>query len=671
MIIFLIFLSFWLGLSIPGAYIALSLAAIVFLLFVFKRFSKVSFLICLGTAILGFGLSFLSITSPQTRASYQGLVYSTSENYFLFNAGGERLYVYAKNHSYDIGDILTIEGKKEEFDFTTLESSFNFKEYLNKRGVYHSLNVKKVKVDFHNFIRIHQRREKLLSMFNQEQRSIVGAILFSDGDDSELATNLRELHLARFLAASGIFISAFHFALKKIFALFLQDKYADLVSIGLLTLYSVFTFPRFSVIKVMLLLIIRWINKHPLKEKFSYLTIIGSVGIFCLLLNHHLAKQDSFTLGFLIPIIMYLCRHIGGKKKVRAKLYKYLIVYLLFLPFEINYYNKIVILSLPLQVVSTPLFLAIGVVSLLCFFYVPIYSVDKFLISILSGYASIIKPLSFGINMPTLNQGVLLIYYAIYFVWLYYLSHDFVPLQRTILIGQIVFLLLFAIPIEQAISSEVNFISVGQGDCTLIRDRGKVTLIDTGGLTYMDVANDSLVPFLRKKKIYKIDAVFITHYDYDHYGALEELAKTYKINNLYDYNSSYPVNVGHLTFNNYNYYGEGRSEENDKSLVLSFHICQKDFVICGDATKYVEKEIMKHEDKIPCDILRVGHHGSNTSTSEEWIKYLEPKEAVISVGKNNKFGHPNKEVLTVLNKYKIKIHRTDLEGTIKYCSYFN
>ena len=671
MIIFLIFLSFWLGLSISRAYIALSLVAIVFLLFVYKRFSKVSLIVCSSALALGIVLSFLNIRSPISKSSYQGLVYSTSENYFLFNSGGERLYVYAKNHSYDIGDILTIEGQKEEFDFSTLESSFNFKDYLNKRGVYRSLKVKKVKANYHNFIRIHQRREKLLSMFDKEQRSIVGAILFSDGDDSELATNLRELHLARFLAASGIFISAFHFVLKKIFALFLQDKYADLVSIGLLTLYSVFTFPRFSVIKVMLLLIIRWINKHPLKDKFSYLTIIGSVGIFCLLLNHHLAKQDSFVLGFLIPIIMYLCRYIGGNRKIRAKIFKYLIVYLLFLPFEVNYYNKIVILSLPLQVISTPLFLAIGVVSLLCFFYVPIYSVDKFLISILSGYASFIKPLSFGINMPELNQGIVLLYYALYFVWLYYLSHDFIPLQRTILIGQISFLLLFAIPIEQAISSEVNFINVGQGDCTLIRDRGKVTLIDTGGLTYMDVANDSLIPYLRKKKIYKIDAVFITHYDYDHYGALTELTKTYKINNFYDYSSTYPVNVGHLTFNNYNYYGDGRSEENDKSLVLSFYICQKDFVICGDATKYVEKEIMKHGDNIPCDILRIGHHGSNTSTSEEWIKYLSPEEAVISVGKNNKFGHPNKEVLTLLNKYKIKIRRTDLEGTIKYCSYFN
>ena len=671
MIIFLIFLSFWLGLSIPSAYIALSLVAIVFLLFVYKRFSKSFSVICLSFISLGIGLNFLKISYPQTKTLFVGLVYTTSDNYFLLNSGGERLYVYAKNHSYDIGDILTIEGEKEELDFVTLESAFNFKSYLNKRGVYHSLKIKKVKVNFHNFIRIHERREKLLSMFDKESRSIVGAILFSDGDDSELSTSLRELHLARFLAASGIFISAFHFVLKYIFKLFLKDKYADIVSISLLVLYSVFTFPRFSVIKVMLLLIIRWINKYLLKNKFSYLTIIGSLGMFCLLMNHYLAKQDGFILGFLIPIIMYLCRYIGSNNKLKSKVFRYLIIYLFFLPFEVNYYNKIVILSLPLQIISTPLFMVIGVVSLLCFFYVPLYSVDKFLISILSGYASIIKPLGFGINMPTLNEGILLIYYSIYFVWLYYASHDFVPLRRWLLVSQISFLLLLAVPFEQIVSSEVNFISVGQGDCTLIRDKGKVTLIDTGGLTYTDIANNCLIPYLRKKKIYKIDTVFITHYDYDHFGALEGLAKEYKINHLYDYNSSFPIQVGNLTFNNYNYYGDGHSEENDKSLVLSFYICKKHFVVCGDAPKFVEKEIIKSVDNIPCDILRVGHHGSNTSTSEEWIKYLNPKEAVISVGKNNKYGHPDKEVLSVLKKYQIKIRRTDIEGTIKYWSIFN
>ena len=195
-------------------------------------------------------------------------------------------------------------------------------------------------------------------------------------------------------------------------------------------------------------------------------------------------------------------------------------------------------------------------------------------------------------------------------------------------------------------------------------------LIDTGGLTYMDVANDSLVPFLRKKRIYKIDAVIITHYDYDHYGALSSLAKSYPVKSVYDYNSVFPVTIGNLTFNNYNYYAN-TSEENDKSLVISFTNCKKDFVIMGDAPSYIEKEIIKHVDSIKCDVLKVGHHGSNTSTSEEWLKYLSPSEAIVSCGKNNKFGHPNKEVVSLLNKNKIKIHRTDLEGTIVYKQLFS
>ena len=664
MIFFLIFLSFWLGLSLSRSYIVLSLVAIVFLLFVFKRFSKSLFVISLFTLLIGFAFSFLHINT--NKSSYSGVVYQAKENYVLLNSGGERLYVYVKGHDYDIGDILTIEGNKEDFSFTKLESSFDFKEYLNNRGVFHSLNVKSIKVNYRNFIRIKQRREKLLNMFSKEQRSIVGSILFSDGGDTELTSTLRELHLARFLAASGIFISAFYFFLTKMFFFVRKDKYAELIAISLLILYSVFTFPRFSVIKVMLLLIVKWINKYPLKEKFSYLSILGGVGIFCLLMNRYLAYQDSFILGFLIPIISYLTRYIGQRKKITQKLYRYLIIYLFFLPFEIDYYNKIVILSLPLQVISLPLFLVIGVVSLLCFFYIPIYKVDSFLIFILEKYSLLIKPLSFGLYFPNMSDWLMLIYFALYFFFLYYASHDFVPLTRTFLIAQVVVLTIFALPIENRISKEVNFISVGQGDCTLIREHNKVALIDTGGLTYTDIANDVLVPFLKKKRIYKIDMVIITHYDYDHYGALEDLQKIYKVNQVYDYSSSFPVKLGDITFNNYNYYGQDRTEENDKSLVIGFNTCNKDFLIMGDAPTYIERQIMKNENSIPCDILRVGHHGSNTSTSEDWIKFTSPEVAIISVGKNNKFGHPNKEVINVLNKYKIKIRRTDIEGTIVY-----
>ena len=622
-----------------------------------------SFLISFLMMGLGFGFSFIKFAYQKT--TYQGLVYSTSENYILINSGGERLYVYVKNHSYDLGDILEIEGAKEELSFTMIESSFDFKSYLNKKGVYHSLKAKNIDVKYHNFIRLNERREKLLSRFSNEERSIIGAILFSDGNDSELSASLRELHLARFLATSGLFISAFYFVLKKLLGFILKDKYAEIGALGLLSTYTIFTFPRFSVIKVMLLLLMKWINKYPLKGKFSYLTILSVLGIFSLLMNRYLAYQDSFILGFMIPIISYLSRYFTKKKSIKGRIARYLIIYLFFIPFEVNYYNKVVILSLPLQIVMTPLFMLIGVISLLCFFYVPLYKADRIFVGLLKGITNVVKPLSFGILFPTMSQVLVLIYYSIYTIWLYYYSRGFIPFKRYILVGQLALLTIYALPINNCVTNEVNFINVGQGDCTLIRNHNKVALIDTGGLSYMDVANESLIPYLKKKRIYKIDMVFITHYDYDHSSALEELKKNYKVNNVYDYTSIFPVSMGDITFNNYNYYSSS-NDENEKSLVVGFHNANKDFVIMGDAPISIEKEIIKHHSSVPCDILKVGHHGSNTSSSEEWIKYLTPEEAIISCGKNNKYKHPHKEVVNLLNKYKIKIHRTDLEGTIVY-----
>ena len=621
-------------------------------------------LLCLGGIVFGLGYSFIKPT--YSKKSYSGIVYTVKENYFLFNSGGERLYVYSKGHSYDLGDYLTISGKKEELDFTVLESGFDFKSYLNKKGVFSSLNPKHIEVKWHNFIRINESREKALSHFNDEERSIVGAILFSDGGESATSESLTNLHLARFLSASGLYISLFALGLNYLLKLFLKDKHAEIITISLLAIYLVFTIPKFSVFRVVFLLLLKWINKHPLKKKFTYLEVVSFGGLICLLFDHFLALQDSFILGFSIPIISYLIRHIYPSEKIKSYLWRSLTIYLFFLPFEIMYYHKVVVLSFPLQIISTPLFLLIGIVSLLCFFRIPIYAVDKGLIFLLKGYTGIIKPLSFGLLMPEFNIGLLIIYYAIYVIYLYYLTIGVRPIQRWLSIGMVAITALYAIPIENRLTSEVSFVNVGQGDCTLIRYHQKTVLIDTGGLTYNDIANGTLIPYLRKKRIYKIDAVFITHYDYDHYGALENLQKEYKVANVYDYYSSFPISVNGLTFNNYNIYGTTSNEENDRSLVLSFNILNKDFLIMGDAPSWIENKIMNDYDKIPCDILKLGHHGSDTSSSDRFIQYTSPEIAIVSCGKNNKFGHPSKSVVNILNKYHIPIRRTDLEGTITY-----
>lgn len=664
MIIFLFFLSFYLGNVLTYSIFLFIGIALVFLFFVYKRFKYPIALLCLGGIVLGFGYSFIKPT--YNKNSYSGIVYTVKENYFLFNSGGERLYVYSKGHSYDLGDYLTISGKKEELDFTVLESGFDFKSYLNKKGVFSSLNPKHIEVKWHNFIRINESREKALSHFNNEERSIVGAILFSDGGESATSESLTNLHLARFLSASGLYIGLFALGLNYLLKLFLKDKHAEIITISILAIYLVFTIPKFSVFRVVFLLLLKWINKHSLKKKFTYLEVVSFGGLICLLFDHFLALQDSFILGFGIPIISYLIRHIYPSEKIKSYLWRSLTIYLFFLPFEIMYYHKVVVLSFPLQIISTPLFLLIGIVSLLCFFRIPLYSVDKGLIFLLKGYTGIIKPLSFGLLMPEFNVGLLIIYYAIYIIYLYYLTIGVRPIQRWLSIGMVVITSLYAIPIENRLTSEVSFVNVGQGDCTLIRHHQKTILIDTGGLTYNDIANGTLIPYLRKKRIYKIDAVFITHYDYDHYGALENLQKEYKVANVYDYYSSFPISVNGLSFNNYNIYGATSNEENDRSLVLSFNILNKDFLIMGDAPSWIENKIMNDYDKIPCDILKLGHHGSDTSSSDRFIQYTSPEIAIVSCGKNNKFGHPSKSVVNTLNKYHIPIRRTDLEGTITY-----
>ena len=664
MIIFLIFLSFYLGNVFTYSLLAFLIVAVVFLFCVFKRFKSLCFFVSLGTILLGISYSFINVSF--SKSSYDGLVYTVKENYFLINSGGERLYVYKKNHAYDIGDYLSISGEKKEISTDVLESGFDFKEYLNKKGVYKELTPSRIEIKFHNFIRINEARNKVLSHFNQEERSIIGAILFSSNEESDTKDTLTNLHLTRFLSSSGLYLALFAMILNYLLGLFMKGKYGELITISLLTIYMVFTFPRFSTLRIVLILAFKWINTYLLKKKFSYLEVISIVGIFCLLVNRHLALQESLFLGFFIPIIFYLIRYIFPSSKIKAYLMKALTVYLFFIPFEALFYNKIVILSFPLQIISTPLFLLIGLTSLLCFFKIPVYAIDKFFIYLLSGYCKVISPLSFGILLPNYPIYLLFIYYATYCVYLYYLGIGYHPIRRLLTFILVVITSLHALPLENRFTNEVNFINVDQGDCTLIRYHQKVILIDTGGLTYRDIANDNLIPYLRKKRIYKIDSVFITHYDYDHYGALADLQKEYQVGHIYDYSSSFPVNIGNLTFNNYNTYGQEKSEENDKSLVLSFNICNKDFVVMGDAPSWVEKEIIKDYQEIPCDILRVGHHGSDTSSCDEWLTYLYPQEAVISVGKNNRYGHPSKSVLNSLNKHGIKIRRTDLEGTIIY-----
>ena len=146
MTLLLIFISFLLGIAFKKSFIAIGIVILFLLIkcFFYKR--KLSQVI-LGTFLLGTGISFIP-PFKQNSFVYVGIVYEVKDNYFLMTSRGEKLYCYEKETKREIGDILQIEGKTSELDFVTLESEFDFKNFLNNKGVYSELEIKNVKTKF-------------------------------------------------------------------------------------------------------------------------------------------------------------------------------------------------------------------------------------------------------------------------------------------------------------------------------------------------------------------------------------------------------------------------------------------------------------------------------------------------------------------------------------------
>ena len=227
-------------------------------------------------------------------------------------------------------------------------------------------------------------------------------------------------------------------------------------------------------------------------------------------------------------------------------------------------------------------------------------------------------------------------------------------------------------------------IDVGQGDSILIHSNKESVLIDTGGVvsSNSNIAENTIIPTLKSLGIKKLKYLILSHGDYDHMGESHNLIENFKVKtvifNVGNYNYleqelikklnkkkiPYYQNVEELSLNKNKLYFLNTklyANENDNSSVIYTNINNNKILLMGDAGVDVEKELI-NKYNLEIDILKVGHHGSKTSSSKEFINYINPKISLISVGEDNKFNHPNQEVLEVLKN--TKIYRTDKEGTI-------
>ncbi len=232
---------------------------------------------------------------------------------------------------------------------------------------------------------------------------------------------------------------------------------------------------------------------------------------------------------------------------------------------------------------------------------------------------------------------------------------------------------------------KVEYIDVGQADAILIENNKKYMLIDAGN----NEDGDLLVNYFKDKNITDFEYVVGTHPHEDHIGGMDNIIKNFNIKNYYmpdcytttktfeeildaleEKNLSFETpdidsefRLGDALFKVL-YTGTDKSDLNNTSIVLRMTYKDVSFMFTGDATNVTEKKILAKN--LQSDVLKVGHHGSQYSTSDEFLDKVNPKYAIISVGTGNVYDHP-KDI--TLNKLKgIEVHRTDKEGTIRVIS---
>ena len=581
------------------------------------------------------------------------------------------------NLSY--GDKIKVKGTLITPSKNTNQNTFNYQKYLYYKKIYYLVEATSINkiANNHNYLYtikniLYQKIDKLKSS------NYIKTLLFCDNTLSkEIKESYRINGISHLFSVSGMhinfFVSIIYLYLNKI----TYNKRIKYLITNIFIIIYLILFPSSSLLRSAVMSILYSIN-YLLKLKIKKIDILLLTLGVSLLINPFIIYDLGYIYSYTITFFLVLSSStLKNKNKINKIIYISLLSFLVSIPITIYNSYEINIISILLNIILVPI-ISIIILPLTILTYIfPILD------SILYLFTSALETISLFISkikitkiiFPKPSLLIIVLYYIIFL--LSYQNKKYFYLNIILLI------IIYIYPYLNS-NFEVVMFEVGEADCHLIKYpyNKNTILIDTGKNEYK--IKNEVIPYLKSIGIKKIDYLIITHGDLDHIGGSITLINNFQvknvilnkgtftdlekelIKNLNKKKIPYQININKINISNHTIYllnNTKYNNENDNSIITYFTYQKYKFLYMGDASITTEDNLLENYNLNNISILKVGHHGSNTSSSKDFISQINPSISLISVGENNIYHHPNKEVIN--NLFKSRIYRTDINNMVK------
>jgi len=623
-----------------------------------------------------------------------------------------------------LGKRVEVSGILEEPEPNRNPKLFNYKLYLKSQKInsmlYGSIDQLKF-LESQNSIPklVGQLRHKIITnsykIMSEKESGILLGILFGQKDyvDDEVNQSFQEVGVAHILAVSGLNVGIVYLFMNRLLK-GITLHFRTIIIVLALFVHMMITGNTPSVARATFM-ILMYILSQFFDRKYDSISAIFFAALIMLIVNPIQLMMTGFQLSFLAVLsIALLYKPILSKMKYIPEYWAELIAVTIaaqigILPITVYYFN---IISPWAPLVNLPIVIILGylvpvgmLVILISFFSIGVAGFLGYFLQIgvvlMTKIAEFAGYLPFSVlKMVSPSAFTTAVFYLVIILSL--LSKQYFVKAKYSKRNYIFALLAIYIIVQMGRSiipdkMELTFLDVGQGDCSIIRTPGGQTvLIDGGGNREggFDVGEKILVPYLLKNGIRKIDLIFISHFHKDHMGGLISVLENMKTETLiigeqperteeYDLILSkckeknvkvQVMSVGEtvilekdMSFKvlhpSDSLITNSRDDINNNSLVVLMEYKNMRTLFTGDIEAEAESHIVQNYPDLKVDILKIPHHGSKNSSSQELLDLLEPRIAVIQVGRNN-FGHPDETVLEKLENRNISLYRNDLNGAI-------